>query len=90
MCRYATRRSADIECFSPKHYRIHAHSLDGTGDVLEIILTERDGVWSVKCDDFDDPTEPYPFSFSETDAEAIWTDAAGDELMLIQASAQAD
>lgn len=90
LSRYATRRPADINCFSPAHYQIHAHSLDGTGEILEIILFEQDGAWSVKCDDFDDPTEAYPFSFSESESESLWTDATGDELMVIQASAHTD
>ena len=86
LCRYATRRPEDIECFSPTHYRIKAHALDGSGDILEIILIEQDGTWNVKCDDFDDPAEAYPFYFSESETEFIWTDATGDELMVIQAS----
>ena len=47
LCRYATRRPEDIECFSPTHYRIKAHALDGSGDILEIILIEQDGTWNV-------------------------------------------
>lgn len=84
--RYATRRSTDIECFSSNHYRIHVHSLDGTGEILQLILTRQDGVWIVKCDGFDNPSEAYPFAFSKSEDRALWTNAEENELMVIQAS----
>jgi hypothetical protein len=84
LCRYATRKPTDIECFSLTHYRIHVYSIDGSGETLEIILKAANGSWSAKCDCFDEPTEFYPFAYSESDWESLWTDATGDELMVIQ------
>lgn len=82
--RYSTLTPEDIECFSKTHYRIRVHAADGSGEFLEIILSVSNGQWKARCSSFDDPAESYPFAYAETDWESLWTDAVGDELMVIR------
>jgi hypothetical protein len=88
LCRFATKSDADIERFSSHHVRFRARPLEeDDGDDLVIILRLLDGRWVVKSDSFDDISHDYPFAYAETGKCGVWTDALGDELMVIQSAA---
>lgn len=82
--RYATKLPTDIVRVTGTHFSITARPLfHAADDILSLVLQLQKGVWTVRSDSFDEP-EDYPISYAEGTSEAVWTDAQGDELMVIQ------
>ena len=86
LSRYVTKRDVSIERFSEQHVRLSLTPLDPRDDELELILRFLDEKWFVNSSSFEDGSENYPIAFAATTDGAVWTDAGGDELMVIRGS----